>query len=178
MNIKGTTFGTSITANASSVGMTSGVLFATMVIIDSTATLTGITVQYGSAAPSYTGNNCNGVGLFTIDPSTGTYTLVASSTNSATIWGTSAYVTKSIPFSSTYVATKGVYIVALLYNVSATTTAPAFLQGTQMGSSIIGTGFANNMSITGNVAGITAMPSSITASTLTKLNQVIFITLY
>ena len=88
------------------------------------STLTGVSFLT-RVQGNFTGDANNKVGLYTY--SGGTLTLVASSANDQNIWksvpgSTGAWT--EVPFSSTYVATAGLYFVAVLYNQSAQTTAP------------------------------------------------------
>lgn len=86
-------------------------------------TLTGIK-WYQRTAGSYTASNYNGVGLYTY--SGGTLTLVASSTNDGNIWTASTNSVGSKAFTSSYVASAGLYFIAVLYSSSAVVTPPAF----------------------------------------------------
>jgi hypothetical protein len=79
-------------------------------------------VCYLKTTGSYTGNNFNGVGLYSYGG--GTLTRVASSSSSLSLWG-GATGFLQISFSSTYAAAKGLYFIALMYSSSAQTTAPA-----------------------------------------------------
>lgn len=85
-------------------------------------TITGVKWLQSNVA-SYTADNYNGVGLYTL--SSGTFTRVAQSTNDATVWsqaGTNKLKQKD--FSSPYSATAGLYYAAIVINASATPTAP------------------------------------------------------
>ena len=86
------------------------------------STITGVKwIQL--VAGNYTGNNYNGVGLYTY--SAGNLTCVVSSSNSATLWSTfSSSTFGSSSFSSTYNASPGLYFIGLLWCASATTTVP------------------------------------------------------
>ena len=86
------------------------------------STITGVK-WFQTTKGVYTGNNTNGVALYSY--SSGTLTKVAESTNDLTIWSTpnvNTYASKA--FSSTYSASVGIYFIALLYSNSAQTTAP------------------------------------------------------
>ena len=101
-----------VQANTSTALVDNTVRFVA-VYLDRPKTLTGIKV-YSVVAGSYTGDNNNRIGLYTY--SAGTLTLVASSTNSASLWTATANTIQTINFSSTYAAQPGLYFVGLLYN--------------------------------------------------------------
>lgn len=130
------------------------------------ATLTGLKV-YVRVLGNYTGDNNNRVGLYSY--SGGTLTLVASSTNSGTLWTSAANAIQTIPFSSTYNASAGLYFAAFLYNNSAQTTAPALASGVALNNLAMGStamGFTNSAKLHGTSSG-TDLPSSIAMSSIT-----------
>lgn len=87
------------------------------------ATITGAMI-YMSTQGNFTGDNTNAIGLYTLNNTNGDLTKVAETANDQTIWKTTLNTFKKVPFTSTYVATAGLYYVALLHNMSATVTAP------------------------------------------------------
>lgn len=127
-------------------------------------TLTGIRV-YVRVLGSYTGDNNNRVGVYTY--SGGTLTLQASSANSATLWTSAANALQTIAFSSTYAASAGVIYVAILYNNSAQTTAPALASGTALNNAAMAAlAFTNSAKLFGTSNG-NDLPSSIAMSAIT-----------
>jgi hypothetical protein len=127
------------------------------------ATITGVKFFQPNQGV-YTGNNYNGVGLYSY--SGGTLTLVASTTNDTEFWkGTSAtWITK--PFSSTYSASSGVYYLFALYNSSAQTTAPTILFNAYNANNFPTIDFTNSAKLGGTSnSGTTALPTPTVATT-------------
>lgn len=96
------------------------------VVIPRTYTVTGVQV-YVTVNGVYTADQNNKVGLYSYN--NGTLTLVASSTNTTTLFTLGLNTCLNIPFSSPYVATQGIYFVGILYNNSAQVTAPSLASG-------------------------------------------------
>lgn len=155
-----------------STNMVDGQIKFTAVYLPKAATLTGIKV-YVRVLGNYTGDNNNRVGLYSY--SGGVLTLVASSTNSATLWTSAANAIQTIPFSSTYAASAGIYYVGFLYNQSAQTTAPALASGVALNNLVMGStalGFTNSAKLYGTANGtdlttpinMTAITSSVIPS--------------
>lgn len=138
------------------------------------ATITGVKwIQAISGV--YTGNEYNGVGLYTY--SGGTLTLVASSTNDANLWTVSTNSLGSKDFTTPYSAAAGIYYVGLLYNQSAQTTAPTI--GSKLGHNIGATGlFTNSASIAMTQNTQTEFPSSVATTSLTATNSYGWVALY
>jgi hypothetical protein len=131
-------------------------------------TLTGVQ-YYQTVQGSYTADNNNQVALYTVNAATGVLTRVAVSNNDGTnIWKQAVNVTYKVPFSSTYVATAGVYYIGLLYNSSAQTTAPTILARTA-GNNAAQAALDNTGSLTTSMTlgGQTALGTTYTASGLT-----------
>ena len=120
-SIKGYTIGNpNPSLIASAVSMTNQAVWFTAVYIPKSVTITGVR-WWQTTNGSFTANNYNGVGLYSI--SSGTLTLVASSTNDGNCWQQGTQW-QSKAFSSTYAASAGVYYIAAMYSQSAVTTAP------------------------------------------------------
>jgi len=132
--------------------------------INKPQTLTGVKLWVRTQG-SYTGDQNNKVGLYSY--SGGTLTLVASSTNDADLWKASANTYQSIPFSSTYAATPGIYFVATLWNASSTTTAPAFGGVTLTNAAMADLGFSNSAKLYGLVNTQGDLPSTLAMSSVT-----------
>ncbi len=119
--ILGEPIGTDMSKPITTIAMTNQVVRICAIYLSKGATLHGAkwiqTVQ-----GDYTANNYNGVGLYSY--SGGTLTLVASSTNDGAIWKGAAGIQKKA-FSANYVATAGVYYLAMLYCRSSQVTPPS-----------------------------------------------------
>ena len=149
-----------------STNMVDGQIKYEGVYLPKAATLTGIKV-YVRVLGAYTGDNNNRVGLYSY--SGGTLTLVASSTNSGTLWTSAANAIQTIPFSSTYAAAAGLYFVGFIYNQSAQTTAPALASGVALNNLAMTStamGFTNSAKLHGTSTG-TDIPASIAMSAKT-----------
>lgn len=139
-------------------------------------TLTGIRV-YVRTLGAYTGDNNNRVGLYTY--SGGTLTLVASSTNSSTLWTSSANAFQTIAFSGTYSAQPGLYFVGLLYNQSAQTTAPALAGGAAFSNvAMVTYQGTNSIKYFGTLAGQNDLPSTQAMSGVTGVTASYWVALY
>lgn len=140
------------------------------------ATITGVRV-YSRTAGVYTGDANNKVGLYSY--SGGTLTLVASSTNSASLWTGTANAFQTIAFSATYSASAGIYFVALLYNNSAQTTAPSIASGTALNNAAMATlAFTNSAKLYGTLATQTDLPASQAMSGITAATTTTWVALY
>jgi hypothetical protein len=157
--IKGTLLGVPNPQLATATGgLTSGRITYEAVYLSTAQTITGVKF-YQATAGVYTGNNYNGVALYSY--SGGTLTLVASSTNDATFWTGSGWVTK--PFATPYSAAAGVYFVAQVYSRSAEVTQPGLAQLT-LNATFSVMDFTNGAKLVGYSGSITALPSTATIS--------------
>jgi hypothetical protein len=140
--------GESIKCNAhGSVTMADAVQYFVAVYVPVKCTITGVKMPIQTAG-DYTADAYNGVGLYTV--SGGTYTLVASSADDGNIWKATSFTLLTKAFSATYAADPGVYMVGLLYNSSAQTTAPV-LQGEGQSSLRYTSILTNNNKICGYI---------------------------
>lgn len=149
-----------------STALADGQIKYTAIYLPKAVTLTGIKV-YVRVLGSYTADNNNRVGLYSY--SGGTITLVASSANSGALWTSAANAIQTIPFSSTYAASAGIYFVAMIYNNSAQVTAPALASGTALNNLVMAStayGFTNSAKLYGTSTG-TDLPASIAMSSIT-----------
>lgn len=166
-----------VTCNTSS-SLTDNQIRWVAVYLCEAATITGIGV-YMRTAGSYTGDNTNGAALYTY--SAGTLTQVKVSANTSTLWTATANAGLAIPFTGgTYAAQPGLYFVALLYNQSAQTTAPALASGTALNNAAMaGTawGFTNSAKLYGTSSGNT-FPASIAMSSITPSTAPTWVALY
>lgn len=113
--------------------LASGNVYGVLYYLPTAATITGVRWCLGlSGAGSFTANNYNGFGLYTLNLSTNIGTQVASTTNSGSVWdggGVGANNWGSAAFSSTYSAAAGIYYILFMYSSSAQVTAPSIMSG-------------------------------------------------
>jgi hypothetical protein len=166
-NTKALTMGISNPIDASSDGsLTSQQVRYVTVYLAKAATLTGIQF-FSTVAGNFTASNTNGVALYTM--SGGTWTKVAESTNDATgaIWKNTAGTTVSVAFSSTYSASVGAYVVALLYCSSAQSIAPKIAAKAATASNSLSTwNYTNSSAVIALNSPATTFSSTVTASGL------------
>jgi len=152
---------TGITTNST---LNDGSARFTIVYVPLGATITGVK-WYQTTQGVYTADNYNGVGLYTY--SAGTLTLVASSTNDGDIWKAASNTWATKAFSSTYVATAGIYVICALYNSSAQTTAPAIgAAAAASNNAVMSNDFTNSAKISSSLAAQTSLPASTAMSSL------------
>jgi hypothetical protein len=144
--------------------LTSGTLVGPVIRADKTETISNITVYTGSTAAGATPTEC-AMGIFTIDPTTQNATLISSTVNDTTMFGSAntAYP-KALQTSFTKVA--GTYYWLAILVVSAATM-PNFLgwqgpSGTQVGP-ILNVWPAHNFALTGQ----SVIPASVLGTSLT-----------
>jgi hypothetical protein len=152
------------------------------VYIYTQTTITGVKwVQITSG--SYTGNNYNGVGLYSYDGA-GNLNCVASSSNNANFWSSflnNTMGSASFSFGSNYNAAPGLYYIAAVWNqTGAVTTNPAIGQGLTSTTTTFTFDFTNSAKGTSrtNAAVTTALPTSVAMSNITALQNVFYLTLY
>jgi hypothetical protein len=168
--------GESIKCSAvSGITLTDGYCYFVAVYVPVTCTITGVKMPIQTAG-DYTADAYNGVGLYTV--SGGTYTLVASSANDGNIWKTTSFTLLTKAFSATYAAVPGVYMVGLLYNSSAQTTAP-MVQGEAQSSLRYTSILTNSNKICGYITGQAALvtPTETGADLTDKISN-IYVMLY
>jgi len=172
-DVKAQRFNRTLVTRTSGIG--DGTLHMAAIWLDNPATLTGIRYYHGTQGV-YTADNYNGVGLYTY--SGGTLTRVASSTDDGDIWKASAEM-KTVPFSSPYVASAGLYYVAFLYNSSAQTTAPT-LGASPAGVSLVmvAGAYTNSAKLTGQRTSQDTLPSSMDMADLSANNVSFWAELY
>lgn len=132
--------------------------------VSKAGTITGV-AWYQSTQGNYTGNNYNGVGLYTCDGA-GVLTLVASSTNDGDIWKAAANTWAQKAFATSYVAAAGLYYVGALYCQSAQTTAPALGSASNISNSAVGNFifFNSRINISNSLVSQTSLPATIDTS--------------
>lgn len=175
-DVKAMTLGIS-NFGAANYTLVSGTANFIAVYLDYATTITGVRfVQHTAGA--FTGNNYNGIGLYSSTVN-GVLTLVASSTTDEAIWKNSAGTTRSVAFTAPYSAVPGLYFICLLYSSSAQTTAPIVYSGSVWSSNAFDCfGFANSFKIFANVTSKTALPSTQAMSGLSVFNSPVLLTLY
>lgn len=95
------------------------------ILYEITDTITVSAFQYILAVQGvFTADNYNGIALYSYNATTKSYTKIIETDNDATIWTQAAGVIKTKTFTP-QVLTPGFYAVAIVYNSSAQTTAPA-----------------------------------------------------
>ena len=149
--------------------LTSQTLYFVAIYIPKSCTITGVK-WYQATSGSYTANNYNGVGLYSY--SSGTLTLLASSTNDGNIWKATSLTYPSKAFSSTYSAAKGIYFIGFLYSSSAQTQAPAIgIATNNMSAAAMNYDFTNSAMLLGNITSQTSLPSTQAMSGLSTSNS-------
>jgi len=175
--IKGVNLGTPVFySQGAAAFLTSGAVRFVPYYLPQSQTITGVKFYQANTA-NYTGNNYNGVGLYSY--SAGTLTLVASSTNSASFWinTINTWVTK--PFSSTYSASAGIYYIGMMYSFSSQTTAPQTIGGSTVNNNFATFDLTNSAKIAGvSATGQTSLPSTISMSNINNTTNVPLIYLY
>jgi hypothetical protein len=175
--IKGVNLGTPVFySQGAAAFLTSGAVRFVPYYLPQSQTITGVKFYQANTA-NYTGNNYNGVGLYSY--SGGTLTLVASSTNSASFWinTINTWVTK--PFSSTYSASPGIYYIGMMYSFSSQTTAPQTIGGSTVNNAFATFDLTNSAKIAGlSATGQTVLPSTILMSNINSTTNVPLIYLY
>lgn len=143
--------------------MVNGRVYMTSVSLPAAKTLNGIAVAVSTAASVLVTNGYSGVFLTTY--SAGTYTVVASSANTATFANTLGV--QKTAFASTYAAAAGVYQMWVIASWVTATTAPALAaSGGSVSSSLQNAGDFSNSAVMWGQKSIASLPTTVTASTL------------
>jgi len=167
-NIIAETVGQRLFYSNVSTALVDGQIKYTSIYVPKPSTLTGMKV-YVRVLGNYTGDNNNRIGLYRYNTTTGLLTLVASSANNSNLWKSAANAVQTIAFTTPYVAAPGNYVVAMIYNQSAQTTAPALASGVALNNlAMAGTalGFTNSAKLYGTSTG-TDLPATINMSAIT-----------
>ena len=164
-----TTFG----GSSSTLALTDGSLYLNSIYINKESVINTVST-YQATAGSYTPDNYNGVGIYSFDILTATYTLIGSSANTATLWTTAPGV-NSINLSTPLTLQKGVYFIGILYNNSAQVTAPVVgVVNTVLSQSIL-----NNITLPANTflasvaTGQSTLPTTLLGSATTATSTII-----
>jgi len=150
---------------ATTTGLVLSRLLLTPVYLSAPATITGVK-WHQSNIGSYTANNYNGVGLYSV--SGGVATLIASSTNDGTIWQTFASGTWGNKAFSSPLSNQvaGTYYIGALYNYSAQVTVPQLISINSSPAIVQAFDFTSGK-LNCTLAGQTTLPTPLTLSTTT-----------
>jgi hypothetical protein len=119
----------------------------------------------------------NGVGLYTT--SNGTISLVASSSNSSTVWAQGANRINSASFVASYQAPEGLYFVGILYSASVGGTSPTFgFTNNVVSANLLTLDFTNSEKINSTIANQPTLPSSLAMSTTTGAQAAMWVGLF
>jgi len=108
----------------------------------------------------------------------GVLTKVAESTNNAALFTSGATTNRKEPFSSPYVAGVGIYYVLMVRNSTAAGTAPTVAGFAAMLNANMQLDFTNSGLFCGIASGVTTLPASLNASSLTRLTTAPALFLY
>ena len=161
--------------------LTDSRLILTSVYIPKTSTISNIGWRQNTAG-DYTEDNYNGIGIYSINTTTGDLTLIGKTVNDGTIWKTvvaTGYGNKDLE--TPVVLEKGIYFLGFLYNSLAVVTAPGLGYSTTSLGTLSNMAFFNtptNTYLTAYLSGQTNLPTNILQSSLTfspaSANDVLF----
>ncbi len=138
--------------------------------------LTGVNFIPSNNA-NYTGNNYNGIGLYSY--SGGTLTRIAMTTNASNFWVNTSGALVSKAFSAPVNVTSGLYYVAFLYSNSSQTTAPNLYGYTPAYiTRFLTMDFTNSAMMSGYIASQTSLPTTQAMSGLTAVSTNHWFALY
>lgn len=161
---------------SAAAALTSQQMLYRRIYIPVACTITGVN-WYQTTAGNALENNYNGVCLYSY--SGGTLTLVDSTTRDTTMWTGTSGSWRTKAFAQTYQASAGVYYLAAVYSNSSQTTNPAIGGGTALHSAAVsGFDFTNSAFIIGVKTGTTTPPLTIAASSISKSNLNIYLSVY
>lgn len=168
-----------IYATGTAVTLTAGVLYLTSIYVPYTATITGCRVYRSNTTSFVTSSDYNGMGLYSYDGA-GTLNIVASSSNSPTVWGPGAAAITLSAFSSLTSVSPGVYYIGILYNRTSQTTAPTLVAATSPANiNLCKVDFTNSAALYFSFGTTnTSLPTSIATSACTVLTSRIYTSLY
>lgn len=165
-----------LTNITTTTAMVDGTRLFNAVWLPTPQTITGVKFYQGTQG-NFTGDNFNGIGLYSY--SGGTLTQVAVTANDANIWKGASGTWQTVPFSATVALQPGIYFYCFMYNNSAETTAPTIGVAQPVGASGVAVGdFSNSAKLTCNQTTQTTMPSSIAMTSLSSFTTRQFAILY
>jgi len=150
-----------------------GTAYYTLFYLPLSDTITGVKFIQRTQG-GYTAADSNYVALYSVSGTT--YTKVATSISNGNLWKGTSYSLQTVPFTSAYVATAGLYMVGFTYNQSAQTTAPSIYSWNGVGA--ISQLITGGHKLTGTVAAQANLPASETAGDITGGDQVYGVWLY
>jgi hypothetical protein len=176
-SVKAVTVGTDAISNiTTTTALVDGQRLFNAMWLNTPETITGIKFYQGTQG-SFTGDNFNGIGLYSY--SGGTLTQVAVTANDPNIWKGTSGTWQTVAFVSPVALNAGVYFYCMLYNNSAETTPPSYGVAQPWGASGIAVGdFTNSAKLTCNQTSQTTMPASIAMSSLSSFTTRPFAMLY
>jgi hypothetical protein len=130
-----------VASGISTYTLVDNTLYGCIYNFETAMTITGIKYKLQTQG-AFTPDQENSIAIFSL--SNGTCTKVATTANVGTLWSASANGTQTVALSTPYEASPGLYVVCILYNNSAQTTAPKIYCGQGWGLNIINTFSAMN----------------------------------
>lgn len=162
--------------NSGAANLSNQVFVIGSIYLATTQTLTGV-MWYCATQGSYTANNKNRIGLYTM--ASGTLTLVASSTDNGNLWKATANTYVKTAFSGTYSAAAGLYYIGFIYCESAQTTAPIMGNRTGAINAVVHQlDFTNSNTEAAFLTTQTDLPSTQALSGMSSSSQSIWLGLY
>lgn len=153
--------------------MTDGRLTLTSVFIPKTSTITNIGWRVGTAQGNYTADNYNGIGIYSMNITTGDLTLLTKTADDGAVWSfiaINSYGNKD--FESSITLNKGIYFLAYLYNSSAVVTAPTlavpFSTTLPQSTNAVGFNVPTNTYLGGYIESQTILPLTILGTDVIK----------
>jgi hypothetical protein len=175
--VKAITVGTDAISNVTTTAaMVDGTRLFNAVWLNTAETITGVKFYQGTQG-SFTGDNFNGIGLYSY--SGGTLTQVAVTANDANIWKGSSASWQTVAFTTPAALQPGIYFYCFMYSNSAETTAPTIGCAQAWGASGMPVGdFTNSAKLTCNQTSQTTMPASVAMTSLSGFTTRQFAMLY
>jgi len=175
--VKAVPIGLNLSLTAGAQLFTSGTIRFIPVYLSVPATITGVKFYQGNT-PNFTGNNYNGVGLYSVSGSD--LTLIASSTNDANLWKTFAVNTwGNVAFSTpiTNLAI-GTYFIGALFNGTSVTLAPSIISIGSSAAAVQAFDFTGGRLSATSAALQTTLPTPLALNTTTGSASSAWLSLY
>lgn len=175
--IKAQTLGTDGLINiTTTTAMVDGQRLYNAIWLPRAETITGVKFYQGTQG-NFTGDNFNGIGLFSY--SEGVLTQVAVTANDANIWKGTSGTWQTVAFTTPVALQPGLYFVCYMYSNSAESTAPTIGVAQPVGASGVAVGdFTNSAKLNANQTSQTTMPSTVNMSSLNSFTTRYFTELY
>jgi hypothetical protein len=160
--------GVNLSMATGTVALTSGQVRYLPVYNPNPRIVNGVIVGLRTAGV-FTVANFNGAGLYSLDSSNGVLTEIAETANDASFL-TSGFVNKQLPFTSPVNIGVGDFYIAILYNSSAQTTAPALSGSASINTQLIPLALSpNNIKIYGARSAQNTLALSVNSSDIIAL---------